>query len=610
MPVTPTYPGVYIEESPSAVRTITAVSTSVTAFAGFTPRGPLGEPVTLTSFADYERRFGGLSAGSVLSYSVQQFFLNGGSTAIVVRLVSGGSPAGAPLSGGGGPLLTVSAREPGEFGRGIQVSVDPDAASPDDTFGLRISAPGGGPGETFTGLSLDKDSPRFAEKVVNPSSALVRLDVADDAAGVPAASGTVSDPFADPLPDVTGKKFKVSVQGGGKDWEIDLYDPAHDGSRPARVGELALLLERKLRRVAPGSRALSGARVNAVGQRLQVLAGEPGAVIRFTGPDAGDLKLEGGAVNAPAAPLTGGSDGAAPTAADFIGSQDAKSGIYALLDVDDVNLLCLPEVADLAVDDMIGVLSQAVGLCRDKRMVLIVDPPKGWTSLDAARAGLADIDSVRSSYAALYFPRIRMFDPLAGQLREFPPSGAVAGVLAATDSARGVWKAPAGTDAVLSGVRALSTPLTDPENGLLNPLAVNCLRAFPIIGPVIWGARTLDGADAEGSQWKYLPVRRLALMIEESLYRGTKWVVFEPNDENLWAQIRLNVGAFLRTLFNQGAFQGTSARDAYFVKCDKDTTTQDDINRGVVNILVGFAPLKPAEFVIVKLEQMAGQIEV
>jgi hypothetical protein len=305
MPVTPTYPGVYLEELTSVVRTITAVSTSVTAFVGYTPRGPLGEPVTLTSFADYERRFGGLSADSVLSYGVQQFFLNGGSTAIVVRLVSGGSPASVPLSGGDGPLLTVSAKEPGRFGQGIQLSVDPDATSPDDAFGLRITAPGGGPGETFTDLSLDKSSPRFAEKVVNPTSALVTVKVEDGAAGVPAPSGTVSDAFGDALPDVTGKTFKVSVQGGGKDWDIALFDPATDGAKPARVTELALLLERKLRRVAPGSKALSGARVNAVGRRLQVLAGEPGAVIRFTGPDASDLKLEGGAANPPAAALAG-----------------------------------------------------------------------------------------------------------------------------------------------------------------------------------------------------------------------------------------------------------------------------------------------------------------
>jgi phage tail sheath protein FI len=171
-----------------------------------------------------------------------------------------------------------------------------------------------------------------------------------------------------------------------------------------------------------------------------------------------------------------------------------------------------------------------------------------------------------------------------------------------------VWKAPAGIDATLRGVVELEVKLTDRENGLLNPTGVNCLRAFPEIGRVVWGARTLRGADSLASEWKYVPVRRLALFIEESLFRGTKWVVFEPNDEPLWAQIRLNVGAFMQNLFRQGAFQGTSPRDAYFVKCDRETTTQNDINLGVVNIVVGFAPLKPAEFVVIKLQQMAGQI--
>ncbi len=151
--------------------------------------------------------------------------------------------------------------------------------------------------------------------------------------------------------------------------------------------------------------------------------------------------------------------------------------------------------------------------------------------------------------------------------------------------------------------------MTDPENGLLNPLGINCLRTFPTFGAVVWGARTMRGADAAADEYKYVPVRRLALFIEESLYRGTKWVVFEPNDEPLWAQIRLNVGAFMHNLFRQGAFQGTTPREAYFVKCDKETTTQNDINLGIVNIAVGFAPLKPAEFVIIKIQQMAGQIQ-
>jgi phage tail sheath protein FI len=151
--------------------------------------------------------------------------------------------------------------------------------------------------------------------------------------------------------------------------------------------------------------------------------------------------------------------------------------------------------------------------------------------------------------------------------------------------------------------------MTDAENGLLNPLGINCLRTFPVYGRVVWGSRTLRGADAAADEYKYIPVKRTALYIEESLYRGLKWVVFEPNDEPLWAQIRLNVGAFMNNLFRQGAFQGKTPREAYFVKCDKESTTQNDINLGIVNIVVGFAPLKPAEFVIIKLQQMAGQIQ-
>jgi uncharacterized protein len=158
-------------------------------------------------------------------------------------------------------------------------------------------------------------------------------------------------------------------------------------------------------------------------------------------------------------------------------------------------------------------------------------------------------------------------------------------------------------------VRGLTVGMTDDENGLLNPLGINCLRSFPVFGRVVWGARTMRGADQMADEYKYVPVRRLALYIEESLYRGTQWVVFEPNDEPLWAQIRLNIGAFMQDLFRQGAFQGDTPAKAYFVKCDAQTTTQFDIDRGIVNIIVGFAPLKPAEFVVIKIQQIAGQTE-
>jgi phage tail sheath protein FI len=256
--------------------------------------------------------------------------------------------------------------------------------------------------------------------------------------------------------------------------------------------------------------------------------------------------------------------------------------------------------------------------CRQHRAMLLVDSPFEWsanpvTAASKAVAGLPALglagEAARN--AALYFPPLLEADPLRdGQTDQFVPCGAVAGIMARTDASRGVWKAPAGLDAAINGIQGLAVKLNDLENGMLNPLGINCLRAFPANGRVVWGARTLRGADQLGDEYKYVSVRRTALFIEESLYRGTQWVVFEPNDEPLWAQIRLNLGAFMNGLFRQGAFQGKTPAEAYFVKCDKETTPQNDINLGIVNIVVGFAPLKPAEFVIVRLQQIAGQIQV
>jgi phage tail sheath protein FI len=244
--------------------------------------------------------------------------------------------------------------------------------------------------------------------------------------------------------------------------------------------------------------------------------------------------------------------------------------------------------------------------------MLLVDPPSDWVDKASAIGkftGTPDAVGTRSKNAAIFFPRLRYPNPLRNnQIEDFVPSGAIAGVFARTDAARGVWKAPAGLDATLTGVSQVKVPLTDGENGELNQLGINCIRTFPLAGSVVWGARTLRGADQLADEYKYIPVRRTALFIESSLYRGLQWAVFEPNDEPLWSQIRLNVGAFMQNMFRQGAFQGSTPRDAYFVKCDKETTTQNDINLGVVNVIVGFAPLKPAEFVIISIQQIAGQI--
>jgi phage tail sheath protein FI len=280
--------------------------------------------------------------------------------------------------------------------------------------------------------------------------------------------------------------------------------------------------------------------------------------------------------------------------------------VFLLDRVDLFNLLCVPGETTAAT------LSTLQKFCRDRRAFLIADCAQnatfdglaGTTGLDSSLTGADSIN------AAFYFPWIVAPNPLQeNRPTEFPSSGYVAGLYARTDSTRGVWKAPAGTDASLVGALGVKTMLTDNENGVLNPKAINCIRTLPVYGTLLWGARTLQGNDERGSEWKYIPVRRTALFIEESLYRALKWVVFEPNDEPLWAQIRLNVGAFMHDLFRQGAFQGQTPQEAYFVKCDKETTPQNDINRGIVNIVVGFAPLKPAEFVIVKIQQIAGQIQ-
>jgi phage tail sheath protein FI len=493
MPPTTSYPGVYIEEVPSGVRTIAGVSTSVAAFVGRALRGSVDKPVLLGSYEEFERIFGGLWLESLLGYAVRSFFLNGGGQAIVVRVHNTAQTATIDL--GGGTLL--KAASPGTWGGKLLASVTlPTPDTDPKLYNLRVRDTGTGFEERFLNISADQNSPRRLEKVL-AASALV--------------TGTAGN------------------------------------ARPAAQTDTA-------------------------------------------------------------ASIAANGDG------DQITDAQLKPGVQALRKLENqiFNLLNIPPISR---DKDVGndTLAEALALCVEKRAMLLVDSPKGWNTVALAETGMKSFhlsgDPARN--AAVYFPWLRMPDPLQeGRIEKFPPAGAVAGVMARTDQQRGVWKAPAGQDASLNGVPELQLNMTDLENGRLNPLGLNCLRTFPVIGRVVWGARTLRGADQLASEWKYVPVRRLALFIEESLYQGTQWVVFEPNDEPLWAQIRLNVGAFMQGLFRQGAFQGRSPREAYLVKCDKETTTQADINLGIVNIIVGFAPLKPAEFVILRIQQMAGQIEI
>lgn len=276
------------------------------------------------------------------------------------------------------------------------------------------------------------------------------------------------------------------------------------------------------------------------------------------------------------------------------------------------NLLVIPGVADN------GVWSTALAFCERKQAFVILDSPQNAiaapdSSFIPSRwiADLMDAAVPKSQNGAIYFPYLKSNDPLTGNPIELPPSGFVAGIYARTDLNRGVWKAPAGLETTVSNTTGVveSGRMTDPRQGTLNPKGINCLRSFPGIGTVVYGARTLVSENTALQQWKYVPVRRVTLFIEQTLYRNLGWVVFEPNDEPLWAAIRLSIESFMLSLFSQGAFQGSTPSQAFQVKCDKSTTTQTDINNGIVNIVVAFAPLKPAEFVIIKIAQLAGQVQ-
>jgi phage tail sheath protein FI len=530
MPITPTYPGVYIDELPSSVHTITGVPTSVAAFVGAASRGPTDAPVHTGNFGDFQRTFGGVSSDSPLSYAVYQFYLNGGSDAEVVRLAHSDAKAATLDLGGGVTLLAIG---PGTWGASLRARVDYQTASGPPTGGadatsynLSVMDTSTGVLESYLNISTTPTDPQSLDKMLSASS-LVALPAKGAVLNVAPTANAAIDP-ADP------------DQNPFSDAEPTRYTQASGG--------------------APGS--------------------------ALTLPD-----------------YTGGATG-----------QADKLGIYQLYKTDIFNLLCLPGAPA-------GILAGAAALCVERRAILLVDSP-GWSSVANAVSAMGagpPVTGTPAANAAVYFPNVQIADPSQNGITiTVPPCGTVAGIAARTDVSRGVWKAPAGTDASLNGVTGLATGLngsgtpltmTDNDNGLLNPLGVNCLRNFPLIGPVLWGARTLRGADRLADQWKYLPIRRLALFIEESLYRGTQWVVFEPNDEPLWASIRMNVTTFMNTLFSQGAFQGTTASQAFLVKCDQENNPQSDIDRGIVNILVGFAPLKPAEFVIIQIQQLAGQLQ-
>jgi phage tail sheath protein FI len=520
MPVTPTYPGIYIEEVPSSARTITAAATSVTVFVGYThpfKTRPTnwGRAVRLFSFTEYEREFGGLFASGVydrnLAYAVNAFFLNGGSDAYVVALRP-------QFRNGAGGVIG-----------GADATVGPQA-----TAG----------GIVFTSLEPTETGQTQLNVTITPPPGAGPFDVAD----VTLAYGSRVETF---------RRVRLGVA---------TTDPDHVETRLNRESAL-------VRVSAPGGGY--PATFTAVNQQAIVFAPPAGFATTFSGADF------------------------APVFA-----QDSDLDKVSIF-----NLLVLPGISDNAV------LSAALAFAERKQAFVIVDPPAnfGRRRLRPARAGDRDL---RHRDAAAQERERRAVLPVParpGPAHRQPDGAAarrlVAGVYARTDTNRGVWKAPAGLETTVLGTTGVVARgrMTDPRQGVLNPLGVNALRDFPGVGTVIFGARTLVTANPAFQQSRYVPVRRMTLFIEQTLYRNLGWVVFEPNDEPLWVAIRTSIETFLLGLFQQGAFQGATPRQAFQVKCDATTTTQADIDNGIVNIVVAFAPLKPAEFVIVKIAHLAGQ---
>lgn len=656
----PSFPGVYIREVSSGSRSIAGASTSIAAFVGGFARGPVDTPVRMFSLADFEANFGGVDGANPASFAVSQFFINGGGAAYAVRVANGAHAASLTMQdeAAAGPVLRATAgrmignqavANPGTWGNNLRIDIDYRCADPATQFNLIVSEVRLQDGiaqpvrtEVFRNLTMAA-TPNNAIATVNAGSTLITLEQGVGFGNTrPAPTGFYSRDLATSPPNfallVGTPSIDVDFGTGVQPVVLDFA-----ASPPlTTVAQAAAFLQTAIRAAHPANRLFAQATVTVEGNRMKVAPGRntpdftPGAIVAVTdvgpGVAAAQLLLNANPVPVPpnpaianveqyfpepaAVPLgfldtaTPGTDSGAMNTAALVGSRALRTGIYALDHVDAFNMLAIPEATELAAPGPTAVLAPALAYVVERRAMLFIDPPPGTDTLEEAELWLDGIAAagLRSPNSVAYYPRLRVADQTNdGRLRDVAPSGTMAGVWARTDGEIGVWKAPAGTTASLRGVPELTHVLSDPQHGVLNPAGLNALRRFDIPGNIAWGARTLMGADLLASDWKYVPVRRTALFIESSLFNGLQWAVFQPNADPLWLEIRGAVTAFMQGLFRQGAFKGTSPREAYLVRCGPDTTTQADINAGIVNVFVGFAPLQPAEFVVVSLQLQLQQ---
>jgi hypothetical protein len=632
------YPGVYVEEVSSGVRPVDVASTSTAAFVGLAEMGP-SDATRVTNWTEFQRLYGTYIDDGYLAHSVFQFFNNGGRQCYIVRVtrtdaatasVTVKNRAATAVNG-----FVIAARNVGAWGNTLVVRIADGSLDPANEFRLTVwrqddpavvpDLANLTPLEDFDNLSADPAAANFVGAVVKQGSSLITVTA--DGANVSVGHGTQRGGAAPTLPLNTNLSFQINLDSDGYQ-VVTLPTAVGTATAAADVAAAIQTAVRALtkKKSSTDAAAFSGFACTVDGGRLLLSSGTSTAgssvtVLPGTANDAtaqlklgagnGGLSSGGLAVRRPAvvdALQLGDATVADPIAAVKAGSDGTSaitelsfSGAFSRLDaITDFSLLAVPGEGTTAMFD----LGAAYCANRPLKDVFYVGEMAAHDDTPDEAATFRKKLTTANSYGALYFPWVRALDPTGRSLDPIllPPSGHLTGLYARIDAARGVWKAPAGTEASLNGVVGLARELSDVEHGNLNVAGVAVIRRFPGAGIVSFGARTVT-SDAE---WRYVPVRRTAIMLRVSIYNGIQWAVFEPNDEPLWSQLRLNVGAFMMNLFRQGAFQGASPAQAFFVKCDSETTSQIDIDAGVVNLQVGFAPLKPAEFVVVKISQKAG----
>jgi phage tail sheath protein FI len=640
-----TYPGVYVEEVPSDVRPIAAASTSIAAFIGVAERGPVSEAVKVFNFTEYQNRYGGFRPDSFLSHAVYQFFNNGGTQCYIVR-VAGANAATANIvlrdraATNPQASLTIFANSPGVWGNQLAVVITDGTNDPVNEFNLAVFQQDElTPLERFDNLSMVPGTQNFVE-TATASSRYIRVTI--NAANSNAQAGTSRGAAAPKALTNQKTRFRINVNGDGYQ-EVNLQaavpNPAPDLNTAANIATAIQARVRALTRLhastAQNAFANFLCQVNngvllltsGVASASSSVKVAPAANSSQDATELLGLGLHNGGVetlgaaalrpqhNPPGVPpdnyfFVGDNNSPTPEVASVNSGSEGSAissdqpyieAFSKLDDKEDVSVIAVPGVGSAAL------VGAGMNYCANRSLsdcFFIGDMSPTDVTVEAAK-NFRNAITTKNSYGAVYMPWVRMLDPTGRSSTPIlaPPSGFVAGLYARTDGQRGVWKAPAGTSAALGGSVGLAVNLTDTQQGNLNPLNINVIRQFAGAGIVLWGARTVTSDPA----LNYIPVRRMTIFLRVSIYRGIQWAVFEPNDEDLWSSLRLNIGSFMMNLFRQGTFQGATPTQAFFVKCDNETTTQADIDAGIVNVLVGFAPLKPAEFVVVKISQKVGQ---